>query len=297
MSALTSVRTEPVDATPLTAADGEARRHLLAHVLFVLVALVAWLFLFLFVLSGFTQGHAQQQLYGTFRDQLAEGTAPTGAPIAEGAPVAMIDAPALGLRHEIVVEGTRPADLESGPGHLLGSVLPGQEGTSVLLGRALSYGGPFGGIAGLRQGDGIEVTTAEGVFHYVVDDVRRPGQPVPAALAPGGSRLTLVSASGGSTLSPSRTIYADATLQGKAQPPGAVAATDPSGAPMSRDASAGTLAILALCLELLIGVLVAAVWASLRWSRIGAWTVGVPVVLGALWLTSIVATRLLPNLV
>ena len=84
--------------------------------------------LYLFVLSGLEQGHAQSALYERLRTELAEGTAPTGAPIAAGSPVALLSIPDAG------VDGPRsssraagPAQLQDGPGHVLGSVLPGQQ--------------------------------------------------------------------------------------------------------------------------------------------------------------------------
>jgi sortase A len=45
-----------------------------------------------------------------------------------------------------VVEGTASSDLLDGPGHLRSTVLPGQVGTSVVMGRAKTYGAPFGAI-------------------------------------------------------------------------------------------------------------------------------------------------------
>ncbi|NHA00350.1 hypothetical protein G5V59_10155 [Nocardioides sp. W3-2-3] len=45
---------------------------------------------------------------------------------------------------QVVVEGTAPGDLFAGPGHLRSTVLPGQAGTSLVYGRAATYGGPFG---------------------------------------------------------------------------------------------------------------------------------------------------------
>lgn len=295
--ARTTVRVEPVDVAPLPRPDGTQLRLGLSHVIFLLVGLIAWLFLYVYVLSGFSQGHVQQQLYGQLRAELAEGTAPTGAPIAAGAPVAVLDAPALGLHHVVVVEGTRPAQLQDGPGHKLGGVLPGQAGVSTLMGRAVSYGAPFRRLGALKPGAAITVTTAEGTFAYRVDDVRTKGDPVPAAPAAGTGRLVLVSADSSGWLAHPQTVYVDASLQGAAQPASDVSASDPGGAAMARDTSAGTLAILAIALELLVGALVAVTWARHRWSRLGAWIAGVPVLLAALWLVSIVASRLLPNLI
>jgi sortase A len=92
-------------------------------------------------------------------------------------------------------------------------------------------------------------------------------------------------------------VYVDAMLSGDAQPAGDVGQQDPGGALMSRDHSVATMAFLALALELLILTLVAIVWARHKWSSIAAWVTGAPMVLAALWITSLIASRLLPNLV
>lgn len=296
----TTVRVEPTDATPLPRRSSEASRLLTSQVILVAVVLIAWVFAYLYVFSGFSAGHAQQRLYQQLREELALGTAPQKAPIALGEPVALLDAAALGLHHVVVVEGTRPAQLQDGPGHSLGSVLPGQAGTSVLLGRSVSFDAPFRKVPDLVKGDPISVTTSEGIFRYLVDDVRRKGDPVPPAPAAGGSRLVLVAAAGsgwGAGLTPSRTVYVDATLQGTAQPAGAVTASDPEGEPFARDTGSGTIALLALALELLVLAVAAMAWARHRWSALASWIAGVPAVLASLWLVSDVAARLLPNLV
>lgn len=292
----TQVRSEAVDATPLSQHHLQASRTLVSEIMLVAGGVVAWVLIYVLFLSAFSAGHAQKQLYDQLREELAGGTAPMQAPIALGSPVALIDSPALGVHHLVVVEGSRPAQLADGPGHMLGSVLPGQVGTSVVMGRAVSFGAPFRNLPAVRQGAQIDVTTGEGTFHYLVDDVRRPGDPVPAAPASGGSRLTLISATG-SALAPASTIYVDATLSGSAQPAGTIAAADPAGAPFASDHSAGTLALLALALELLGLAVAAVVWGRHRWSTVAAWVAGCPFVLAALWLVSDIAARLLPNLI
>lgn len=294
-SLLTQVRSEPIDATPLSLHHLRAPRLVAAEIMLVAGAVIAWAVVYVVFLSAFSAGHAQKQLYNQLRSELAGGTAPLQAPIALGEPVALLDAPSLDIHRLVAVQGTRPAQLAQGPGHMVDSVLPGQVGTSVVFGRSVAFGGPFRHLWAARAGEPIDVTTAEGTFHYLVDDVRRPGDPVPAAPASGGSRLTLVTAAG-SALAPSSTLYVDATLSGTAQPAGAVSATDPDGKPFAADHSAGTLALLALALELLALTVAAIVWARHRWSSVAAWVVGVPLLLASLWLASDLAARLLPNL-
>jgi sortase A len=296
----TAVRELPTDTAPLPRPARGFSEVALGQTMIVLGLVAVWAFGYLFVFSSFQQGHAQHQLYAQLRTELALGEAPAGAPIAVGAPIALMSVPDAGIDDLVIVEGTTPAVLQQGPGHQQGSVLPGQAGVSVLMGRALSFGGPFREVPGLLVGAPIEVTTVQGTFTYKVSSVRQKGDPVPPALADGESRLTLVTAVGEGPLAglgPSQSVYVDATLTGQAQPAGPVAAIDPNGAPFAHDAGFTTLAVLVLALEVLVGAVFLVGWARHRWSPLASWVAGVPVLLAALWLVSSAASRLLPNLV
>ena len=96
----------------------------------VLAVLAVWFLLYGLVLSGMEQHVSQFRLYDEFRVQLASETAPLAEPVQVGSPVAMIDAPSIGIHNLIVVEGTTSRLLMSGPGHLSDTPLPGQAGTS-----------------------------------------------------------------------------------------------------------------------------------------------------------------------
>src|SRR5450755_2163254 len=143
----------------------------------------------------------QQVAYATFRKSLAQGTAPTGQLndkgklLAMGTPVAVLDIPGAAV-HEVVFQGTTSGVLESGPGHLRDTVLPGQAGTSVIMGRQATYGGPFGRLSKLRNGDLFTATTSQGVSQFRVLDVRRAGDPLPGPLPTGHGRLLLMTADG-----------------------------------------------------------------------------------------------------
>lgn len=265
----------------------------------VLAVLAAWFLLYGFLLSGVEQHVIQTRLYDEFRLQLAAETAPLAEPVQAGSPVAMINAPSAGIYNLIVVEGTTSRLLMSGPGHLSDTPLPGQAGTSVILGRSVTFGAPFGRITQMSVGDVVTVTTGEGVFRYRVEDVRRPGSPPPPTLDAGGSRLTLVTSAGGgwrSGWAPTRTVFVDALLAGKALPvPAGVPATvRPASLPMHNDPSA-TFALI-FWLEGLVLVTFAASWTWVRWGRFETWVVGAPVFLAVLWGTSDALMRFLPNL-
>jgi len=265
----------------------------------VLAVLAVWFLLYGLLLSGVEQHVMQSRLYDEFRLQLAAETAPLAEPVRAGSPVAMINAPSAGIYNLIVVEGTTSRLLLSGPGHLSDTPLPGQAGTSVILGRSVTFGAPFGRITQMTVGDVITMTTGEGVFRYRVEDVRRPRSPLPPSLDGGDSRLTLVtSASGGwrSGWAPSHTVFVDALLAGKAQPvpAGVLATVSPASLPMHNDPS-GTVPLI-FWLEGLVLVTFAASWAWVRWGRFETWIVGAPVFLAVLWGTSDALMRFLPNL-
>jgi sortase A len=279
----------------------EQFRRVLSTTLIGTALLGVWIFLFLVVLSPFEEGHTQQGLYNELRTELALGTVPIQAPVADGAPVAMIEAPEAGMNNLVVVEGTSAGDLRDGPGHLTGSVLPGQQGVSVLLGRSLSYGAPFALVPAMKTGDDLVVRTGQGRFIYRVTDVRVKGDPVPAAPGTGQSRLTRVTSYGNGHfggLAPSETVYVDASLvDRKAVGSGAVGTVDPSQAPMHSQTTKLTMLELVLALQLLLIVLIGVAWARARWRSVPTWIAAVPAVIAALWVTSSVASLLLPNLI
>lgn len=251
-------------------------------------------------LSRLQEHAAQQRLYAQFRQELAEGTAPVG-PVAAGQPVAIVTIPRLGL-HGVVVEGTSGSALRLGPGHLRSTVQPGQPGVSVILGRSVTYGGPFGHLTGLRGGDRVTIVSAAGRVDYTVDDVRRPGDVVPPPPAAGKGRLVLGSLTGASASSvwvPDGSVYVDATTTSRPAA-GATAGAAPAAVAISSSelmgaGDSGGLALLVLWLQLSVLAAVGFVWALLRWGRWQAWLTGVPVSSALLWAVCNAAMPLLPN--
>jgi sortase A len=213
----------------------------------VIAIICAWVLLQMLVLGGIAEQRSQDLLYRQYRSELAQATAPTsavadyrGKALAPGSPVALLTIPRLGLQ-QVVVSGTSSSYLLAGPGHLRTTPLPGQAGVSVVMGRGSTYGSPFGGIDTLRKGDQIAVQNGQAQVFYTVEDLRRAGDPIPAA--PTGSaagRLTLVTAQGSgflSALRPRSAIYVDAVTT-KAAPAGQVASGVPTSEyVMERDTS------------------------------------------------------------
>jgi sortase A len=254
------------------------------------------------VLGGIAEQRAQHLLYAQFRTELAQETAPlgeldyAGRPVVPGSPVAILRIPRLGLE-QVVVDGTTSGDLLDGPGHLRDTPLPGQAGTSVVLGRASTYGAPFRHLDELRPGDEIVTRTQAGRAVYRVTDVRRAGDPVPAAPTGDQGRLTLVTAQGSGflgALRPRDAIYVDATTS-DATPPGAVGAAVPSSEPaMARDLSA--LPTLALALAFLVALVLAVSVARRHFRAVLVWLFATPVAIALAWATTDQVMRLLPNL-
>lgn len=79
-----------------------------------------------------------------------------GAPWSIGSPIARLIIPALGL-DEIVIEGVGDEELNAGPGHLPGSVLPGERGNAVISAHRDRH---FSSLGSLQVGDEITTETA-----------------------------------------------------------------------------------------------------------------------------------------
>ncbi|WP_151084683.1 class E sortase [Nocardioides cynanchi] len=278
--------------------------YLVSSACTVLVIVSLWMLLQMLVLSGLGESRAQHLLYNQYRTQLATETAPTGAldfdgkPVAEGSPVALMSIPDLGLHDLVVVDGTASGDLLVGPGHVRSTPLPGNAGTSVVMGRRTTYGAPFAKIADLQPGAPIDVVGAQGPVTYTVTDVRRAGDPIPplpTGKAP--ARLVLVTADSSGTLSllhPHRVVYVDADVK-KAHPSGPVfPAVGNAELPMQHDTSGLPLLVLLLAL---VAALVVAVSAARRHLRDAlVWLVAAPVAIALAWAVTDQVMRLLPNL-
>ena len=298
-----ALRMPALRRTPAGPAQASGRRHraavwhAVALSMITLAVLAAWAVVYGFAFSSVQEHRSQHELLASFREKLALETAPVTDPIGRGAPVASLAIPAIGVHNLVVVEGTNAADLEAGPGHRPDTVLPGQVGVSVLMGRSVSFGAPFGRIVDLRAGALIEVETGQGSFEYRVTDVRRNGDPLPYPIPDGSGRLTLVtSAPTGGFFSSRQTVYVDATLQGHAQAAdsGRRSAIPDAEAPMK--GNAGALGALVIWLVLLVVAVVLAVWARTAWGTRPTVLVGLPIVIALVWAIMGVAAQLLPNL-
>lgn len=272
----------------------------------LVAALVAALLLgMVLYLTGFSRlSHmvSQDRLNADLRAQLAAGKAPVsegdfnGVLLPDGVPLAQLSIPSIGVE-ETIAEGTSSGVLMGGPGHRRDTVLPGQAGTSVVMGRAAAFGGPFARLQELQPGDRITVVTGQGEQEFEVIGVRYAGDLSPAPLKTDEARMVLMTARGPAFL-PTGVLRVDAELVSDPQAPGARATTKASLAPSAREMGSDPSHLWALVfvLQAMIAAELAAVWTHRRIGARQAWIVFVPVGLLLALAMANQLSRLLPNL-
>lgn len=90
---------------------------------------------------------------------------------APGAAIGRLKIPRLGADF-VMVKGSDPGDLRSGPGTFDGSSLPGMGGTAAIAGHRTTYLAPFRHIDDLEPGDRITVDMPYASFSYRVQRTR-----------------------------------------------------------------------------------------------------------------------------
>jgi sortase A len=154
--------------------------------------------------TSIEQAHAQQALrveFQTHEHQVA--SPPTGPALIsantrlseppEGSVVGHLQIPAIGV-DQYVVEGTAEGDLAKGPGHYVGTSMPGQAGNVAIAGHRTTNGAPFNDLNLLKINDRVTLTTDTGeVLTYVVSQPPVAVSPADVAVLNTGndSRLTL----------------------------------------------------------------------------------------------------------
>jgi sortase A len=246
---------------------------------------------FALLLSGLMQARSQLGLQARFHNELESNRAPIGGAIPKGAPVAVLQSDAIGL-DQVVVEGSRSSELRAGPGHVVGSPLPGQPGNAVIAGRRTMYRGPFRRIGSLQPGNRIRVTTGQGVAHYVVTDVREltPGDGS-FVQDQGDDRLTLFTSA--SPWSADGRLVVTAQLDGEPFAPTELQRRlDADGLGLTGERGAATN--LLVWLEMLAGAALLTAYFASRWSRARTWLVCAPVLALLCWMFFDSAARVLP---
>ncbi len=82
-------------------------------------------------------------------------------------PIAVLLVPRIALEVP-VFEGTDELTLNRGTGHIVGTAHPGEEGNIGISGHRDGF---FRGLKDVRLGDSVVLTTTEGSFPYVVDNI------------------------------------------------------------------------------------------------------------------------------
>ena len=111
----------------------------------------------------------------------------------DGTVVARIQIPVIGV-DQYVVAGTNATDLSKGPGHYVGTAVPGQAGNVAIAGHRTTHGAPFNRLGQLVKGDQIYLTTTSGEdLTYVVSGTPQAVSPSDVAVLNyfGDNRITL----------------------------------------------------------------------------------------------------------
>jgi sortase A len=151
--------------------------------------------------TGIEHAHAQRSLAqefaahhhaGAHGPSLIAATVRVPSPPA-GDVEAHLQIPAIGV-DQYVLEGTGEASLAKGPGHYLGTAMPGQQGNVAIAGHRTTYGAPFYRLDELKVGDTVTLTTLTGQ-HLVYVVAKAPVAVSPRDVSvlndAGDNRLTL----------------------------------------------------------------------------------------------------------
>lgn len=98
------------------------------------------------------------------------------APPGQGGLVGRIQIPSIGADWYFY-EGVDLSILKDGPGHYMGTPLPGQPGNAAIAGHRTTYGAPFNRVDELKSGDEITityVTGAEFTYSYRTTEIVTP---------------------------------------------------------------------------------------------------------------------------
>ena len=145
--------------------------------------------------TGLATSREQNELLGQLRDSWdtsSRGGSDPGAGVVSvqsGEALAVLRIPRFGegWKPRVIVEGTSPANLRTGPGHYPGTALPGQIGNFSVAGHRATYGSGFGPMDRMRIGDAVVVETKQMWITYLVTAIRivRPDEADVVAPVPG----------------------------------------------------------------------------------------------------------------
>lgn len=87
-----------------------------------------------------------------------------------GTPIARLSIPSAGVFNDVVVEGAQKVQLEEGPGHYIGTAMPGNPGNIALAGHRTTWLHPFYNLPSVGIGDRIVVQVGGHFWVYRVVD-------------------------------------------------------------------------------------------------------------------------------
>ena len=264
--------------------------------------------------TAIAQHHTQQSLGHEFSAKVhaappaapvGDGLVPSSVRLAdppEGTVEAHIQIPEIGV-DQYVVAGTATADLAKGPGHYIGTALPGQEGNVAIAGHRTTHGAPFNHLDQLAVGDPIYLTTATGQrLTYLVAQTPYPVSPSNVSVLNdfGDDRLTLT------TCNPKFSAAQRLIVVAEYQKPGVPAASTPveatgKGTPYRHVTSAGEagwnvgllpLVLLEGALLVLLGLTASRL--SRLYGRVGRWLILAPIWAAAIYALFQTLTTFLP---
>ena len=259
-----------------------------------LLVLILGLLVFAKVFTPMAEDRAQALLEKEFTPALLNGVAPVGYPIESGTPVALIEIKDINVRR-IVVEGTRAEELAKGPGHLVGSAIPGQPGTSAILGRSSRYGSAFARLDELKAGQEVTVTTAQGEHTYEVVDSTVRSANDSAAFTGERNMLLLITGVGGA--SPDQRLVVRALLTSPVFPAGGAATeVQTTTAELGLEGSTQSPMQLAIWLFLLLILLISLIPLTEKIGKRVTWLIAIPLLAVALFQVWQNATLMYPSI-
>ncbi|HEU4939040.1 MAG TPA: class D sortase [Vicinamibacterales bacterium] len=148
------------------ARSGRRRLAIVERVLYVLAAILLGWYLLQHGITAYQEAAANRELESVH--MAVEKPASTEPRLTNGALIGRVDIPRVGVS-AIVREGDDAATLRHAVGHIPDTALPGASGNAGLAGHRDTF---FRGLKGIRAGDRIRMTTANGILEYTVRDTR-----------------------------------------------------------------------------------------------------------------------------
>ena len=211
--------TSNVAAAPVPASTPARRRQDWRRRVVRVSAVALLILVGAFALFDAFEGPLARSWYQTRQRQLASNLNAAHRHIKRGDAIGILQIPRVGV-NVVVAQGDDPQQLRSGPGHRIGTPMPGGKGNVVIVAHRSGWGGPFSALGRLRKGDLLALTNGalQTPTVYTVTSVSRVAGSDTSPFVPSTDhRLTLVTGDGG-RLSTKRLVVSAVSGQAKARP-------------------------------------------------------------------------------